>query len=115
MLSALALLALTLAGAMTITNVIGLMFLFTAGAGASSPAALSKTLGVESRLVGSAAGLYGFMQMAVGALCTLAVSIGRDQALAAAVVLTGAMLLGQAGLWLAKAAQRRLGARERRR
>ena len=115
MFSAFALLAVTLAGAMTITNVIGLMFLFTAGAGASSPAALSKTLGVESRLVGSAAGLYGFMQMAVGALCTLAVSIGRDQALAAAVVLTGAIMFGQVGLWLAMGAQRRLGARERRR
>jgi MFS transporter, DHA1 family, multidrug resistance protein len=106
-LSAASLLAVTLAGAMTIYNVIGLMFVFAIGAGATSPAALSKALGVESRLVGSASGLYGSMQMIVGALCTFAVGVGHDQAVSAAVVLTGAMVFGQAGLWVALAASRR--------
>lgn len=106
-LSAAALLVVTLAGAITIYNVIGLMFVFAIGAGATSPAALSKALGVESRLVGSASGLYGSMQMVVGALCTFAVGLGRDQALSAAVVLTCAMVIGQAGLWVALAASRR--------
>jgi MFS transporter, DHA1 family, multidrug resistance protein len=105
-LSAASLLAVTLAGAMTISNVIGLMFLFAIGAGATSPAALSKALGVESRLVGSASGLYGSMQMVVGALCTFAVGFGHDQALSSAVVLTVAMACGQAGLWVALAASR---------
>jgi MFS transporter, DHA1 family, multidrug resistance protein len=109
-LSAASLLAVTLAGAMTISNVIGLMFLFAIGAGATSPAALSKALGVESRLVGSASGLYGSMQMVVGALCTFAVGFGHDQALSSAVVLTVAMVCGQAGLWVALVASRRSGA-----
>jgi MFS transporter, DHA1 family, multidrug resistance protein len=109
-LSAASLLVVTLAGAMTIWSVIGLMFLFAIGAGATSPAALSKALGVESRLVGSASGLYGSMQMVVGALCTFAVGFGHDQALSSAVVLTVAMVCGQAGLWVALAASRRSGA-----
>jgi MFS transporter, DHA1 family, multidrug resistance protein len=104
--SAVALLVVTLFGAITIVNVIGLMFLFSVGAGATSPAALSKALDVDSRLVGSAAGLYGSMQMIVGALCTFAVGIGQDQALASATVLTIAMVAGQAGLWMALAASR---------
>jgi MFS transporter, DHA1 family, multidrug resistance protein len=104
--SAVALLVVTLFGAITIVNVIGLMFLFSVGAGATSPAALSKALDVDSRLVGSAAGLYGSMQMIVGALCTFAVGIGQDQALASATVLTIAMVAGQAGLWMALTASR---------
>lgn len=99
--SALGLLAVTLTGTMTLVDVMGLMFLFAVGAGATSPAALAKALGVESRLVGSASGLYGCLQMVVGALCTFAVGLGRDQALASAVVLTAAMGCGQAGLWIA--------------
>jgi MFS transporter, DHA1 family, multidrug resistance protein len=109
-LSAASLLVVTLAGAMTIWSVIGLMFLFAIGAGATSPAALSKALGVESRLVGSASGLYGSMQMVVGALCTFAVGFGHDQAVSSAVVLAVAMVCGQAGLWVALAASRRSGA-----
>jgi MFS transporter, DHA1 family, multidrug resistance protein len=104
--SAAALLVVTLFGAITIVNVIGLMFLFSVGAGATSPAALSKALDVDSRLVGSAAGLYGSMQMIVGALCTFAVGMGQDQALASATVLTIAMVAGQAGLWMALTASR---------
>lgn len=108
--SAIALLALTLADALTIWNVIGLMCLFTLGAGTASPAALSKALDVEPRLVGSAAGLYGSMQMAVGALCTFAVGLGQDQALTSALVLAAAMLCGQAALRVAMAPRSRLPA-----
>lgn len=105
--SATVLLAVTLFGYLTLAGLLALMFLFALGAGASSPAALSKALGVDAALVGSAAGLYGFMQMAVGALCTFAVGFGHDQALAAACVLTGAMILGQAALWGALRWERR--------
>ncbi|TAL64890.1 MAG: Bcr/CflA family efflux MFS transporter [Burkholderiaceae bacterium] len=100
-LSALALLAVVLLGDMTVVDAIGLMFLFAVGAGAASPAALTKALGVDTRLVGSAAGLYGFTQMAVGALCTSLVGIGQGPALAAAAILTAAAVLGQAGFWVA--------------
>jgi MFS transporter, DHA1 family, multidrug resistance protein len=108
--SAAALLAVTLLGAMTIVNVMALMFLFAIGAGATSPAALSKALGVESRLVGSASGMYGCLQMVVGALCTFAVGIGHDQALASANVITVAVLCGQAALWIGLAASRKQAA-----
>jgi DHA1 family bicyclomycin/chloramphenicol resistance-like MFS transporter len=98
--SALALLAVVLLGDLTVAAAVGLMFLFTLGAGAASPAALTKALGVDARLVGSAAGLYGFTQMAVGALCTSLVGIGHSAALASAIVLTVAAALGQAGFWV---------------
>lgn len=106
MASAMALLVVTLIGALTVADVMGPMFLFALGAGASSPAALTKALGVDSTLIGSAAGLYGFTQMAVGALCTFAVGIGQNPALAAACVLTVAAVLGQAGFWVALGSER---------
>jgi DHA1 family bicyclomycin/chloramphenicol resistance-like MFS transporter len=99
-LSALALLAVVLLGGLTVVALIGLMFLFAVGAGATSPAALTKALSVDARLVGSAAGLYGFTQMAVGALCTSLVGIGHSAALASAIILTVAAALGQAGFWV---------------
>jgi len=99
-LSAVALLMVILLGGLTVVSAIGLMFLFAVGAGATSPAALTKALSVDARLVGSAAGLYGFTQMAVGALCTSLVGIGHSAALASAVVLTVAAVLGQAGFWV---------------
>ncbi|MGH8821302.1 MAG: hypothetical protein ACREWJ_08430, partial [Rhodoferax sp.] len=100
-LSALALLTVILLGGLTVADAIGLMFLFAVGAGAASPAALTKALSVDARLVGSAAGLYGFTQMAVGALCTSLVGIGHSPALASAAVLSTAAVLGQAGFWVA--------------
>lgn len=106
MASAMTLLVVTLIGALTVADVMGPMFLFALGAGASSPAALTKALGVDSTLIGSAAGLYGFTQMAVGALCTFAVGIGQNPALAAACVLTVAAVLGQAGFWVALGSER---------
>lgn len=104
--SALALLAVVLLGDLTVAGAIGLMFLFAVGAGAASPAALTKALGVDTRLVGSAAGLYGFTQMAVGALCTSLVGIGHSAALASAIILTVAAALGQAGFWVALRCER---------
>lgn len=50
----------------------------TFGAGLASPAALSSALAVFPSLTGSAAGFYGFTQMAVGALGTLLVGFGDD-------------------------------------
>ena len=99
-LSAVSLLMVVLLGGLTVVSAMGLMFLFAVGAGATSPAALTKALSVDARLVGSAAGLYGFTQMAVGALCTSLVGIGHSAALASSVVLSVAAALGQAGFWV---------------
>ena len=97
--SALVLLAISLFGTVTVANLMGPMFLLTLAAGASSPAALTKALEVDSKIVGSASGLYGFTQMAVGAICTVAVGLFEDPALGSASVLTAAMLIGQLGIW----------------
>lgn len=95
---AIVLLAIALFGTVTVVNLMGPMFLMTLAAGASSPAALTKALEVDSRLVGSASGVYGFTQMAVGALCTVAVGLFEDPSLGSASVLTAAMLAGQLGI-----------------
>jgi len=110
-LSAAALLAMALFGRLDVAGTIGLMFLYALGAGTCSPAALSRSLDVEAGLVGSAAGLYGCLQMAVGALCTFLAGLGGNPALASAGVMTAAALCGQAGFWVAIASRRRTGRR----
>ncbi|MEX8194382.1 multidrug effflux MFS transporter [Comamonas guangdongensis] len=92
-----ALLAITLAHRLDVVSGVALMVLFTLGAGMTSPAALAKALGVHSDLTGSAAGVYGFTQMAVGGLCTLGASLGNNPALSAFTVLTLACIVGQLG------------------
>jgi DHA1 family bicyclomycin/chloramphenicol resistance-like MFS transporter len=89
--SSLLLLVVVATDAMTLWNVLGLMFLFAVGAGVASPLSLSLALhATDARQTGSAAGLYGFLQMAVGAICTLALGLFADPALAMACVLFAA-------------------------
>lgn len=107
--SAVALLLVVASGAVSVAWIVGLVSLFAVGAGLASPAAMSRALGVDAHLVGSAAGLYGFGQMAVGALCTYAVGFGRDPALAAGVVLSTAAFLGLVAFSLGMVARRSMG------
>lgn len=100
-LSALALLAIVLLDQLSVPWVVGLMSVFTLGMGLASPAAMTQALSVDARVTGSASGLYGCAQMAVGALCSALVGLGDDPALAAALVLSGAGLIGQIGFWVA--------------
>jgi DHA1 family bicyclomycin/chloramphenicol resistance-like MFS transporter len=99
--AATALLALVLSGELNLMLLAGLTFLFTFGAGTSSPTALTKAMGGNRNLVGSAAGLFGFSQMAIGALCTVIVGLGDNSALAAAGTLAAAGILSQAAFWIA--------------
>lgn len=69
-------------------------------------AALGKALSVNPQLVGSASGLYGFTQMAIGALCAALAAVGRDPALAVALVLVVAATVGQLSFWLALTKER---------
>jgi DHA1 family bicyclomycin/chloramphenicol resistance-like MFS transporter len=102
LMSAVALLVLVLSDNMTLWGVVGVMCLFAIGAGAASPAALSKALGaVPAEVVGSAAGLYGFLQMLIGASCTFALGFFSHPALAAAGVLVLAMVVSQTGIRIA--------------
>jgi len=50
---------------------------------------------VNPQVIGSASGLYGALQMAVGALCTALAGLGPSPALSTALVLAGAGLVGQ--------------------
>ncbi|MPN25807.1 hypothetical protein SDC9_173223 [bioreactor metagenome] len=94
-------LVLELLGWLNLPVIVVLMLFFAMGSGTASPAALSKTLMVDAHHVGSAAGMYGFSQMALGALFTLMVGWGDNPALAASIVLIGAAAAGQAGVQFA--------------
>jgi DHA1 family bicyclomycin/chloramphenicol resistance-like MFS transporter len=67
----------------------------------ASPAALTQAMSVNPQVIGSAAGLYGFAQMGVGALCTAVAGIGSNPALAAALFLAAAGVIGQLSFWIA--------------
>ena len=75
--------------------IVAIMVVYCVGAGVCSPAVSTLSISVDPRLTGSAAGLYGFMQMAVGALCTTLAGFGRDPAISACAVLLGAAVLAQ--------------------
>jgi MFS transporter, DHA1 family, multidrug resistance protein len=99
--AALVFLAAVLSSQMSALLIVGAMFVFTLGVGIASPAALTRAISVNPRIIGSASGLYGFAQMAVGALCTALAGLGRDAALSAAIVLAVAASIGQASFWIA--------------
>jgi MFS transporter, DHA1 family, multidrug resistance protein len=64
------------------------MILFSIGGGSASPVAITAAISTDLQLIGAASGLYGFMQMANGAVCTLTVGlIPTDPAFAAPTVL----------------------------
>ena len=67
----------------------------------AAPAALTQAIGVNPVVIGSASGLYGFTQMAVGAACTALAGLGPDPALAAALVLVAAGLVAQLSFQIA--------------
>jgi DHA1 family bicyclomycin/chloramphenicol resistance-like MFS transporter len=77
------------------------MIVYCIGAGICSPAVSTLSISVDPRLIGSAAGLYGFTQMAVGALCTTLAGFGHDPAVAASAVLLGAALMAMLGFRIA--------------
>ncbi|MDB5372689.1 MAG: ydgK [Belnapia sp.] len=100
-LAAFGFLGLVLAGRLSVGPMVGLMMLFTLGIGMASPAAVTRAVSVSPKVIGSAAGLYGFAQMGIGAICTSLAGIGPDPALAAASVLAVAGVVAQACFWLA--------------
>src|SRR5947209_14600209 len=57
-----------------------------------NPAALTKAVSVNPRVIGSAAGLYGFGQMFVGAVCTTLSGVGPDPMLSSALIMLTAAL-----------------------
>jgi DHA1 family bicyclomycin/chloramphenicol resistance-like MFS transporter len=99
--SALVLLAIVLAGKLTVFNTIGVMLFFTCGSGMTSPAALAKAVSVDPHRIGSASGLYGFTQMGIGAACTALSAMGSDPARSALTVMVVASALAQVAFTVA--------------
>ncbi len=99
--AAFVLLAAVLSGHFSVILALGAMFVYTIGVGTASPAALTEAISVNRLVIGSASGLYGFTQMAVGAICTALAGLGESPALAAAVVVAGAGIVAQISFWIA--------------
>ncbi|CAH1655812.1 Bcr/CflA family efflux transporter [Hyphomicrobiales bacterium] len=95
-------LGVVVSGHLTVSWVVGLMFLFLFGAGFAAPTALTQAVSVNPKVVGSASGLYGFAQMSVGALCAGLAGVGSHPALAAALVLGGATIIAQIAFMIAQ-------------
>jgi MFS transporter, DHA1 family, multidrug resistance protein len=86
----------------TLAGTIASMFVFGVGVGAAAPAALVKAISVNPRVTGTASGLYGSVQMTVGAALVALAGLGGNPALASAVVLVGAGVVAQASFWFAR-------------
>lgn len=63
--------------------------------GAANPILTARVMSVNPRVTGSSIGLYGFVQMAFGALCSTLAGVGRDHAVTALTVLVTASLVAQ--------------------
>lgn len=93
-------------GQLSIAWVMGPLIAFGVSAAIVSPAATAEALNVHPDIVGSASGLYGFIHMLVGVVCTMLVGLGSNPAVSAAAVLTGAGVVAQTGYWIAARGRR---------
>lgn len=86
-------------GYLSVATVVAPVSLFMVGAGMASPFALTGSVSVNPRMIGAASGLYGFVQMMYGMLCTVVVETWHPGAVyPVATVLLGSALLGQVAL-----------------
>jgi DHA1 family bicyclomycin/chloramphenicol resistance-like MFS transporter len=82
---------------LSVPAVLGPMFFFMLAAGFGSPLAVAGALSADPRLIGSASGLFGFIQMGFGALCTTLAGLWPvHSATPVAAILLAAALLGLA-------------------
>ena len=92
----------------SVATVVVPVSLFMVGAGMASPFALAGSVSVNPQAIGAASGMYGFIQMGYGMLCTVVVETWHPGAVyPVAAVLLGSALLGQAAMLLAVRAERR--------
>ncbi|OYW84535.1 MAG: hypothetical protein B7Z20_10630 [Sphingobium sp. 32-64-5] len=88
-------------GASSPPLITAIMFLYTCGVGFAGPAALAEAMEVDPGAIGSAAGLYGFAQMAAGAIAAALASLGSNPGISAGLILVAAAMVAQACLSLA--------------
>ena len=92
-----------LTGHLSVLTVVGSVTLFMVGAGMASPFALAGSVSANPQAIGAASGMYGFIQMGYGMVCTIVVeSWSPGTVLPVAVVLLGSVLAGQCALALAR-------------
>jgi MFS transporter, DHA1 family, multidrug resistance protein len=95
-------------GVLSVATVVGPVSLFMVGAGMASPFALAGSVSVNPQAIGAASGMYGFIQMGYGMLCTVVVETWHPGAVyPVATVLLASAVVGQAALSLAMRAERR--------
>lgn len=95
MIAALVYLVAGMLGRLDATLLVATMATFALGAGVSSPLALSLTMSVNPQLIGSAAGLYGFVQMGIAAICTFLTGFGESPSVMSGLVLFITTVIGQ--------------------
>ncbi len=94
--------------ALSVATVVAPVSLFMVGAGMASPFALAGSVSVNPQAIGAASGMYGFVQMGYGMLCTVVVETWHPGAVyPVACVLLGSALLGQMAMSMAVRAERR--------
>ena len=98
------LLLLAVTGQAGVALILILMFCFTLGSGMCSPAALALAVNVNPAVFGSASGLYGCSQMAMGALCAALAGLGGSPLIAAALVLFLTCVISQGAFHMARRA-----------
>lgn len=80
----------------TVPGILAAMGVFAVGAGITSPVATARAISVDPQRIGAASGLYGCLQMSVGALCTLLAGLWHgNSALPVAIILLGSATLSQ--------------------
>jgi DHA1 family bicyclomycin/chloramphenicol resistance-like MFS transporter len=97
-----------LGGWLSVFTVVAPVSLFMVGAGMASPFALTGSVSVNPQMIGAASGMYGFIQMGYGMLCTIVVESWHPGAVyPVATVLLASALIGQAAMSVAIRAERR--------
>jgi DHA1 family bicyclomycin/chloramphenicol resistance-like MFS transporter len=92
---------------LTVATVVGPVTLVMVGVGLASPFALAGAVSANPSAIGAASGLYGFIQMGYGMLCTVVVEVWHPGAVYPVVaVLLGSAVFGQAAMMLAARAER---------
>lgn len=86
----------------TVPSIVGPVALFMVGAGMASPFALAGSVSVNPQAIGAASGMYGFVQMGYGMLCTIVVEAWAPGAIyPVATVLLVSALAGQVAMSVA--------------
>jgi DHA1 family bicyclomycin/chloramphenicol resistance-like MFS transporter len=95
-------------GYLSVATIVAPVTLFMVGAGMASPFALAGSVSVNPQAIGAASGMYGFVQMSYGMLCTVVAETWSPGAVyPVAVILLGSAILGQAAMSMAVRAEAR--------